>query len=161
MLFVLTPYLMAFSKPIDRTYEIKINNVGNYDFLADWDTCDYLDPNQLLTNKNDHDLLIMQWNTRGLRSKHGALIEFLNNKLEQKADILMINETWLNNHSPPLPPIPGYKFVGKPRVDRKGGGVGFLIRDDVIFRRKENLEINSKTFENSNRNKMQNKFAAV
>ena len=60
----------------------------------------------------------------------------------------MINETWLNNHSPPLPPIPGYKFVGKPRVDRKGGGVGFLIRDDVIFRRKENLEINSKTFEN-------------
>ena len=50
---------MAFSKPIDRTYEIKINNVGNYDFLGDWDTCDYLDPNQLLTNKNDHDLLIM------------------------------------------------------------------------------------------------------
>ena len=147
-LFVPTPYFMAFSKPIDRTYETKINNVGNYDFLADWDTCDYLDPNQLLTNKNDHDLLIMQWNTRGLRSKHGALIEFLNNKLEQKADIIMINETWLNNHSPPLPPIPGYKFVGKPRVDRKGGGVGFLIREDVIFRRKENLEINSKTLEN-------------
>ena len=148
LLFVLTHYFMVFSKPIDRTYEIKINNVGNYDFLADWDTCDYLDPNQLLTNKNDHDLLIMQWNTRGLRSKHGALIEFLNNKLEQKADIIMINETWLNNHSPPLPPIPGYKFVGKPRANRKGGGLGFLIRDDVIFRRKENLEINSKTFEN-------------
>ena len=74
---------MAFSKPIDRTYEIKINNIGNYDFLADWDTCDYLDPNQLLTNKNDHDLLIMQWNTRGLRSKHGALIEFLNTGRER------------------------------------------------------------------------------
>ena len=59
-LFVLTAYFMAFSKPIDRTYETKINNVGNYDFLADWDTCDYLDPNQLLTKKNDHDLLIMQ-----------------------------------------------------------------------------------------------------
>ena len=60
----------------------------------------------------------------------------------------MVNETWLNNKSPPLPPIDGYKFVGKPRLDRKGGGVGFLIRDDVIFRRKENLEIESKTLEN-------------
>ena len=139
---------MALSKPIDRTYEMKIKNVGNYDFLDDWDTCDYLDPTQLLINKNNHDLLIMQWNTRGLRSKYGALIEFLNNKLEQEADIIMINETWLNTHNPPLPPIPGYKFVEKPRVDRKGGRVGFLIRDDVIFRRKENLEIKSKTFEN-------------
>ena len=139
---------MAFSKPLDRTWETKINNIDKYDFLDNWDTCDYLEHNQLLTNKNDHDLLIMQWNTRGLRSKHGALMDFLNNRLEQKADIIMINETWLNNHSPPLPPIPGYKFVGKPRVDRKGGGVGFLIRDDVIFRRKENLEIKTKSFEN-------------
>ena len=104
---------MAFSKPIDRTCETKINNVGNYDFLDDWDTCDYLEYTQLLTNKNDHDLLIMQWNTRGLRSKHGALIEFLNNKLEQKVDIIMINETWLNNHSSPPTPNTWIQICGE------------------------------------------------
>ena len=60
----------------------------------------------------------------------------------------MVNETRSNNQSPPLPPIAGHKFVGKPHSDRKGGGVGFLIRDDVIFRRKETLEIESKTLEN-------------
>ena len=139
---------MALSKPLDITYPTKLNNVGNYDFMDDWDTCDYINPTQLPISKNEHDLLIIQWNTRGLRSKYETITEFLNNKLEQKADVILINATWLNNKSPPLPPLPGYKFVGKPRTDRKGGGVGFLIRDDVVFRRKENLEIESKTFEN-------------
>ena len=145
--FVLTLYPMALSKPLDITYPTKID-VGSYDFSDEWDTCDYINPTQLPISKNEHDLLVIQWNTRGLRSKYETITEFLNNKLEQKADVIMINETWLNNKSPPLPPLPGYKFVGKPRTDRKGGGVGFLIRDDVIFRRKENLEIESKSFEN-------------
>ena len=139
---------MALSKPLEIMYPSSARPVGNYDFLDGWDNCDYIDPDQLPTNKNDHDLLILQWNTRGLRGKHDTVTNFLNDVLEQKADIIMVNETWLNNQSPPLPPITGYKFVGKPRLDRKGGGVGFLIRNDVIFRRKENLEIKSKTLEN-------------
>ena len=139
---------MALSKPLEIRDQSSPQNVGNYDFLDDWDICDYIDPVQLPISKNDHDLLILQWNTKGLRGKYDTLTDFLNNVLEQKADIIMVNETWLNNQSPPLLLITGYKFVGKPRSDRKGGGVGFLIRDDVIFRGKENLEIKSKTLEN-------------
>ena len=147
-LFVLDSYHMALSKPFEITYSSSTRNVDNYDFPINWDTCDYIVPAQLPTNVNSHDLLILQWNTRGLRGKYDAVTNLLNHVLEQKAAIIMVNETWLNNKSPQLPPIDGYKFVGKPRLDRKGGGVGFLIRDDVIFRRKENLEIESKTVEN-------------
>ena len=139
---------MALSKPLELTSPITDRNIDNYYFLEDWDNCDYIDHAQLPTSVNRHDLLILQWNTRGLRGKHDTISNFINNVLEQKVDIVMINETWLNNKSPPLPPIAGYKFVGKPRTDRKGGCVGFLIRDDIIFRRKESLEIETKTLEN-------------
>ena len=139
---------MALSKPLDSVNPNNTRNIDNYDFPDDWDTCDYLDPAQLPISVNEHDLLILQWNTWGLRGKHDTVENLLNNVLEQKADVVMINETWLNNKSPPLPLIAGYKFVGKPRSDRKGGGVGFLIRNDIIFRRKESLELETKTLEN-------------
>ena len=145
---VLGTYHMALSKPLETLSSTTTRNIDNYDFPNDWDTCDYIDPTQLPINVNKHDLLILQWNTRGLRGKHDAVVNLLNNILEQKVDIVMINETWLNNKSPPLPPIAGNKFVGKPRSDRKGGGVGFLIRNDIIYRRKENLEVETKTLEN-------------
>ena len=42
---------MVLSKPLEKTYETKIKNVGNYDFLDDWDTCDYIDPTNCLLVK--------------------------------------------------------------------------------------------------------------
>ena len=110
---------MALSKPLEVVSLTNTRKIDNYDFPDDWDTCDYLDPAQLPIGVNKNDLLILQWNTRGLRGKHDTVENLLNNVLEQKADIIMINGTWLNNKSPPLPPIAGYKFVGKPRSDRK------------------------------------------
>ena len=107
-----------------------------------------MDPTSLSDNISDQDLLIVQWNLRGLRGKLDDIEDFLNNTLEQRVGIVIICETWLNNKSPPLPPIKGYTFVGKPRIDRKGSGVGFLIRKDIIFRRKSELEIDGKILEN-------------
>ena len=37
--------------------------------------------------------------------------------------------------------IQGWTFVGKPRAGREGGGVGFLIQDDVSFREREDLQV--------------------
>ena len=120
----------------------------SYDYDASWDNCDYVDPVSLTDNVSSEDLLIIQWNLRGLRGKLDDIGDLLNNTLEQKVGIVIICETWLNNKSPQLPPIKGYKFMGKPRIDRKGGGVGFLIRNDIIFRRKEELEVKGKILEN-------------
>ena len=92
--------------------------------------------------------MVLQWNLRGLRGKLDDIEDLLNNTLEQKVGIAIICETWLNNKSPPLPPIKGYTFAGKPRLYRKGGGVGILIRNDIVFRRKEELEVKSNVLEN-------------
>ena len=141
---------MAFSKPdIDRVDSLNTDHVRcgfNYD--TNWDCCDYVDPSSLSDIVGAQDLVILQWNTRGLRGKLDDIEDFLNNILEQKVGIVLICETWLNNKSPPLLSIKVYKFIGKPRIDRKGGGVGFLIRNDIMFRRKESLEVNSKVLEN-------------
>ena len=140
---------MPLSKPclgnvekIDQEYE-------KYDFDNQWDNCDYIDPSSLAEQVETNDLLIIQWNTRGLRGKIHDLEGFLNNTLEQKVGVVMINESWLTKNGPPLPKINGYRYVGNPREDRRGGGVGFLLREDIIFRRKESIEIpNAKCFEN-------------
>ena len=139
---------MALSKPALE----KIDSLGiehtKYDFDTNWDGCDYVDPLSLADTVSAQDLLILQWNTKGLREKLDDILDFLKNTLEQKVGIVTICETWLNSKSPPLPSINGYTFIGKPRIDRKGGGVGFLVRKDIVFRRKETLEINSKILEN-------------
>ena len=130
---------MSLSKPVfEGPKGVDLESI-NYDYDINWDSCDYVDPVSLPNNVSAQDLLIIQWNLRGLRGKLDDIEDFLNNTLEQIVGIVIMCETWLNNKSPPLPPMKGYTFVGKPRIDRKGGGVGFLIRKDIIFRRKEEL----------------------
>ena len=139
---------MALSKlRLEEPKGIDLESIG-YDYDTNWDNCDYVDPKTLSDNADIQDLLILQWNLRGIRGKLNDIEDFLNNTLEQKVGIVIICETWLNNNSPPLQPVKGYTFVGKPRLDRKGGGVGFPIRNDIIFRRKIELEINSTVLEN-------------
>ena len=65
-LSALDSYHMALSKPLEITHSSSTLNVDNYDFPDNWDTCDYIVPAQLPTNVNNQDLLILQWNTRGL-----------------------------------------------------------------------------------------------
>ena len=139
---------MTLSKPMsDRIDSVDIDHIS-YDYDAKWNCCNYVDLLSIPDTINNQDLVVLQWNLRGLRMKVDDIDDFLNNTLEQKVGILIINETWLNNRSPPLPEIKGYTFIGKPRIDRKGGGIGFLIRKDIKFRRKEDLEVNSKVLEN-------------
>ena len=139
---------MALSKSsLENQVSVNPEVIGD-DYDVDWDNCDYVNPSVLPDRVRPQDLLVLQWNLRGLRGKIDDIEDFLNNTLEQKVGVVMICETWLNNNSPPLPPVNGYVFVGKPRLDRKGGGVGFLIRKDLIYRRKSELEINSTVLEN-------------
>ena len=142
------PISMALSKPIpDEPNGLDLESIG-YDYDTNWDNCDYVDPATLSDKVDAQDLLVIQWNLRGVRGKLDDIEDFLNNTLEQKVGIVIVCETWLNNNSPPLPPIKGYNFVGKPRLDRKGGGVGFIIRKDIVFRRKAELEVDSTVLEN-------------
>ena len=61
---------------------------------------------------------------------------------------IILCETWLNSLNKTKINVPGYTYVGRERNTKKGGGVGFLIRDDLKFRVKAEYEINSDILEN-------------
>ena len=65
----------------------------------------------------------MYSNVRGIKGKTSSLIEHLNSENPQ---IFLITETLLLTNSDIG--IDGYKFFGKAREDRKGGGIGILVR---------------------------------
>ena len=101
----LAAHLMSLSKPCLEKVEKIDQEYEKYDFDNQWDDCDYTDPASLAEKVETNDLLIIQWNTRGLRGKIHNIEGFLNNTLEQKVGVVMINKSWLTKNGPPLPKI--------------------------------------------------------
>ena len=59
---------------------------------------------------------------------------------------MLLNETWLKENSHVT--IPGYDLVSKPRPNKKGGGVGFLVKKGLVYRERTDLALDSKICEN-------------
>jgi len=89
---------------------------------------------------------LLHINCRSVLSKISEIKE-LAEKLQ--ISILALSETWLDNDSADTVIIPGYNFVGRARVGGRGGGVGFLIKDNFNFQIYNPLKGKSdpKTFE--------------
>ncbi|CAH2100185.1 unnamed protein product [Euphydryas editha] len=65
------------------------------------------------------------------RSLNTGKDELLVSVLKYAPDILAINETWIKTGEEVLAPaIPNYRFLHRARQDKRGGGVGFYIRQD-------------------------------
>ena len=45
--------------------------------------------------------------------------------IDNSPDIVLLNETWLSNHTPGFD-IPGYNMYRNNRINKKAGGVGIL-----------------------------------
>ena len=99
----------------------------------------------------------MQLNCRGLKSKMSKIEYMLNADLIQlNVKVVMLIETWLKPDEEKYVKIKGYNFVGQPRPNRKGGGVGLLIREDIRYRvvsQKSEPEFESILVELKNANK--------
>ena len=109
----------------------KLDNTGDIhagDYLEDNDSCDYM-YNLIDTKKND--LVVIQLNIRGIGAKRSRLINLLfNMAIDKNPDIVLLSETWLTPFSPEFI-IPGYSFVHQCRQNKKGGGVGILVCNDL------------------------------
>ena len=132
-------------KTLQSLREAHENNIVSTDLGFNWDdTCDYLSYDSLETlQTNQKDLSVLHLNIRGLKGKQ---IE-LNNLLVRlnSPEIIILNETWLKEGDIKQISIPSYKYEGVPRLNKKGGGVGFLIRSDLQYRNRHDLEPNEKT----------------
>ena len=102
------------------------------------DTCDYITNDSLeLIESNVCDLNIVHLNIRGLKSKIDDLKELLF-KLKNP-EIIILNETWLKESDNKRIILSNYNYEGIPRNNKKGGGVGFLIRTDILYRIRNDL----------------------
>ena len=73
-------------------------------------------------------------NIRSIRNKSASFLEFVK---DNNADLIAVTETWLRPEDTEgfissITP-PGYKFTHVPRNVKKGGGVGFFIKEDLSF----------------------------
>ena len=122
----------------EKLIDLKLDNddlVDNCDYV-DWDHLDTL--NKEIKNK----LNILQLIIRGIKSKYYDLLELIN-KLNS-LDIIILCETWLKA-SDAQPHIVDYEFIGIPRANRKGGGVGFLVNKGIKVQELPKLKLDNET----------------
>ena len=84
-------------------------------------------------------LRIAHLNTQSMVSSFGELQVTL---AEYPIDILTMSETWLKNNSHLLShvAIPGYNCVFRNRDEIRGGGVGAYLREEIEYKRRQDLE---------------------
>ena len=137
-------HIMCFGK----TKTLKtLRNRCQYDSSQDLgfnitDDCDYLEPEQLSTmGCNNNNLNVIQINCRGIKSKLDDLEELLSQINEP--DIVLLSETWLKDGEERFIDIKNYKYEGVVRKHKKGGGVGILIKSNIKYRIRSDLNANN------------------
>ena len=102
------------------------------------DNCDYVDiaEKPIRTNKQ---LSILQLNIRGLLGKQLLLTNLLKDTNKHlKAQIILLQETWLKIGTEKRLKSPGYTFTGSHRKNKKGG-VGILVPNRLLHRERKDL----------------------
>ena len=96
--------------------------------------CRYYLPNELnLPPSSDKDLSLLHLNARSLPCNFGNLINLLNS-IDHTFSFIGITESWLQDNSPPLFEMKGYRMLRADRQTGRGGGAVLYIRDDVPFK---------------------------
>ena len=116
------------------------SNESDLGFNLD-DRCDYIDHDHLKEMKAcNSSLFVLQVNCRGIKSKLDEIEDLLVELKEP--DIVILSETWLKEGEERYVNIKGYIYEGITRKHKKGGGVGFLIKDRLIYKRRPDLSKN-------------------
>ncbi|ESO04201.1 hypothetical protein HELRODRAFT_172549 [Helobdella robusta] len=76
--------------------------------------------------------------TKSLIHKADELFDYLNNFV-CTFDVVAITETWLNDSTEDLICMNGFKFIGKNRLSKHGGGVGFYVSNNLTFKTRDDL----------------------
>ena len=114
------------------------------------DHCDYVEvDNCTEITQSPRDLSVLEINVRGLVNKQDELLKFFRSITQMgRVDVVILVETWLTKESESRVKIPGYNYYGLPRSHKKGGGVGFLIRNELSYKKREDLHLCTASMEN-------------
>ena len=108
------------------------------------DKCDYMDLEDCRNlNPNNYNLIVMQHNICSVLSNQSELTR-LTNSLElkhSKVDIILLCKTHMTKNTVGFVNIPNYTHIVDYRTNSKGGGTSILIRNNIPFKKKKDLEI--------------------
>jgi len=93
-----------------------------------------------LASKGNMSLLHV--NIRSLRNKFDSFLDYIN-LLNYPFSIIALTETWLNNNDTEYYVIPGYKLITVNRDGRLGGGVCMYVRNNIDFKLRNDLTMDS------------------
>ena len=114
----------------------------NLDSILWSDKCDYIDIEDCVNlNPNCYNLIVLQLNVRSLLSNQFALNQLLRDleNRKSKVDLILLCETFLTGQSRRLVNFPGYKLILTERANRRGGGTGILVREEIMYKVRANL----------------------
>ena len=92
----------------------------------------------------DKSLSILHFNCRSLKRNFDNFVCTLSS-FSHPFSIIALSETWLNDKE--TISMDGYVFVGQGRPDKRGGGVGFFIKDTIKFKRRTDMDVFNETVE--------------
>ena len=111
------------------------------------DTGDHVADNHLdILNANRNRISISHLNTQSITS---SFAEFEAMLMRYKFDIITLSETWLkdNPHLLNHVTIPGYKTEFNNRDGKRGGGVGLYIKENLQYKRRNDIIQKDKSIE--------------
>ena len=129
-------------------------NVNEINFFQNVDD-QYLsskDANSLLfnTSNENSNFSVLCLNIRSLSNlKNFSKLEGLLSSLTLAPSLIAITETWLKpNYSESIVNLPGYSFISNPRIQTRGNGVGFYVKDNLVYSTRLDLNrMEEKSFE--------------
>ena len=114
----------------------------NLDSVLWSDKCDYIDIEDCVNlNPNCCNLIVMQLNVRSLLSNQSTLNQLLRDleNRKSKVDLILLCETFLTGQPCRPVSLPGYRFISSERANRKGGGKGILVREEIMYKVRADL----------------------
>ena len=102
---------------------------------------------KIMTYKQvDKNFSLFHINLRSLNKNFDSLKCYLE-LLSIKFSIIAITETWLHENNFTLFQLPGYKFISNHRTGKRGGGVGFYVRNDLDCNIRHEMSLSKDNFE--------------
>ena len=93
-------------------------------------------------------LLVLQLNIRGILGNQTDLLKLLNGCTKNhKVDVVILCETWVSSDTKNLVNILGCKFISLERINKRGGGVGFLIANEIHYKNRPDMSLMSDNLE--------------
>ena len=125
----------------NKCISCQLNGTINLDELGISRYYDTREFNNLTKRKHyNHILSMAHFNCRSLKKNFDHFTSYLN-CIDIQFSVIGLTETWLRNNECSLLSIPHYTFLSHNRAEKRGGGVGFYIKENVTFKRRFDLDI--------------------